>query len=516
MKKLPLGIQSIEVLLNDDYLYIDKTKYYKKLISEGKYFFLSRPRRFGKSLLISTLKEIFKGNKELFKELWIYDNYSFEKYPIIHIDFNEIQYNRGIENFEKELKNVLIEHANKYKVSLKNASAKAMFRELIQNLSEINPVVILIDEYDKPIIEHVNDLGKANKNKEFIASFYEMIKAKDEFLKFVLLTGVTKVSKTSVFSKLNNLTDITRNTKYATMLGITEEELYNNFKKHIEKASEELNLSIKELKMRLKKWYNGYSWDEINKVYNPYSILSFFNEYKFNNYWFKSGTPTFLVKTMKNNNYDLANLEDIEVDENTFEAFEIDQLNIHALLYQTGYLTITESYEVIEGYKFYKMKIPNFEVRKSLMNSFFVSFIDSKKISSKPPYLMMIKALLKEDIDSFVKYLRSSFAQIPYTIYPKKEDYYHSIFYLLMNLIGADIQVEVLTDKGRIDGVIELKDKIYIIEFKTGNPKEGIDQIRSRKYYEKYETDNKKILLLAVGGFKEKNIEYIIEKLDIR
>jgi len=298
------------------------------------------------------------------------------------------------------------------------------------------------------------------------------------------------------------------------MLGITEEELYESFEEHIEKASTQLNISIDESKKRLKKWYNGYSWDEKNKVYNPYSILSFFNEYKFNNYWFKSGTPTFLIKTIKENNYDLANLEAIEVDEDAFEAFEIEELNIHSLLYQTGYLTITESFEIIQGYKFYKMKIPNFEVRKSLMNSFFVGFSDRKKMGSKPPYLMMIKALIKEDIDDFVKHLQSSFAQIPYTIYPKKEDYYHSIFYLMMNLIGADIQGEILTDKGRIDGVIELDDKIYVIEFKTGNVNEGMKQIKARKYYEKYATLDKRVLILSVGGFNDKNIEYMLEEVN--
>jgi hypothetical protein len=513
MKRLPLGITSIQVLLTNNYLYIDKTKYYKKLIDEGKYFFISRPRRFGKSLLISTLKEIFNGNKELFKDQYIYKKHTFETHPIIHIDFNEIQYNRNVQEFESELKNVLLGHSKKYDVELKEASAKAMFRELIQNLSKINSVVILIDEYDKPIIEHIDDPIKANKNKEFIASFYETIKAKDDDLRFVLLTDVTKVSKTSIFSKLNNLTDITRNSKYSKMLGITEEELYKSFEDHMRKASIELDISIDELKNRLRKWYNGYSWDEENKVYNPYSILSFFNEYKFNNYWFKSGTPTFLIKVIKENNYDLANLEAIEVDENTFEAFEIEELNIHSLLYQTGYLTIVESFEIIQGYKFYKMRIPNFEVRKSLMNSFFVGLSDTKQISSKPPYLMMIKALIREDIDDFVKYLQSSFAQIPYTIYPKKEDYYHSIFYLMMNLIGADIQGEVLTDKGRIDGVIELEDKIYVVEFKTGNVSEGMKQIKSRKYYEKYITSSKRVLALSVGGFNDKNVRYLLEEI---
>lgn len=514
MKKLPLGIKSIEVMLSNDYLYVDKTEYYKRLIDEGKYFFVSRPRRFGKSLLISTLKEIFSGNKELFKGQYIYGNYLFEKHPIIHIDFNEVQYNRNIKEFEEELKNVLRDHAKKYSVDLKEASAKAMFRELIQKLRRINSVVILIDEYDKPIIEHIDHPVKANENKDFIASFYEMIKAKDKELRFVLLTGVTKVSKTSIFSKLNNLTDITRNSKYSKMLGITEEELYAYFKDHIEQASEEMNISIVTLKNRLRKWYNGYSWDQNNKVYNPYSILSFFNENKFNNYWFKSGTPTFLIKSIKEKSYDLANLESVEVDENTFEAFEIDGVNIHSLLYQTGYLTIAESYEIMQGYQFYKMKIPNFEVRKSLMNAFFDEFADTSQLSSRPPYLMMIKALIREDIDDFVKYLQSSFAKIPYTIYPQKEDYYHSIFYLMMNLIGAKIQGEVLTDKGRIDGVIELEDKVYVIEFKTGKVSEGMKQIKSKKYYEKYMISNKRILLLSIGGFKDKKIEYLLEEIE--
>ncbi len=513
LKRLPLGVKSIEELLNNDYLYLDKTMYYEKLINEGKYFFLSRPRRFGKTLFISTLKEIFKGNKELFKDQWIYTNYEFEKHPIIHLDFNEINHKQDINKFEESLNNRLKSIAKIYDVNLRANSSKDIFVELIEKLGEINKVVILIDEYDKPIMDYIGDLKKANENKEFIASFYETIKAKGEYLRFVLLTGVTKVSKTSVFSKLNNLTDISRNTRYSAMLGITEEELYTVFEKYMYKAIEEMNLPMDELKEKLKKWYNGYSWDTKNKVYNPYSILSFFNEYKFDNYWFQTGTPTFLLDIMKKTEYILPSIEEITVGSYIFSEFDLEYMDITSLLFQTGYLTIKDIKIKRNMESFYTLGIPNYEVRSALFDRILQMYTDESVSKVKPPYSRMIDYLEEKKLEKFINELQTSFAQIPYTIYPKKEDYYHSIFFLMMNLIGAKIETEVLTDKGRIDGVLEFDDFIYIIEFKIGNAKEGIDQIKQRKYYQKYQMANKQLILLSVGGFKEKNIEYIVEEM---
>lgn len=511
MKKLPLGIKSITKLLEEDYLYIDKTMYYKELINEGKYYFLSRPRRFGKTLFISTLKEIFKGNKELFKDQNIYSQYAFRKHPVIHIDFNLIDHKSTIEAFEEEIKITLLEHAKEYHVDLKKGSLKRMLINLVKELNKINEVVILIDEYDKPIVDAINDLERANQNKSLLSSFYETIKGLGEYLGFVLLTGVTKVSKTSVFSKLNNLTDLTIDSKYAGMLGIKEDELYDIFDDYFQNASKIMGLSIEDLKKNLKSWYNGYSWNGKVKVYNPYSILSFFKFNRFDNYWFKTGTPTFLIEMMQRNQYNLPDLENLTIGSTIFDEFDLEFMDTTSLLLQTGYLTIKDVSIKKDMESYYTLSIPNYEVRRSLFDRILQLYTGESISKVKPTYLKMISALEESNVEAFVKHLSSSFAEIPYTIYPKKEDYYHSIFYLMMNLIGAEIQVEVLTDKGRIDGVLIFEEHIFIIEFKVGSAKEGIKQIKSRKYYEKYLKLNKKIILLSIGGFNDKTIEYIQE-----
>ncbi|MGM0379732.1 MAG: AAA family ATPase [Bacillota bacterium] len=512
LKRLPLGIVSIKELLNEDYLYIDKTMYYKRLIDEGKYFFLSRPRRFGKTLLISTLKEIFKGNKEIFKDQWIYNNYEFEKHPVIHIDFNEINYKEGILKFKKSLINKLVIIGKSYNIEIENDSPKDIFVELIEKLEKINKVVILIDEYDKPMIEYINDFQKAEKNKEFISNFYEVIKAKGDYLNFVLLTGVTKVSKTSIFSKLNNLTDISLSNRYSEMLGITEKELYNYFDKHLINTANKLDITVDQLKLKLKKWYNGYSWYKNTKVYNPYSILNFFVENKFKNYWFETGTPTFLIDMIKKNNYNLSNLEEVEVEEYIFNSYDLKYADITALLFQTGYLTIKENYQFM-NMDMYKLVTPNYEVKNSLMNYILKAYTDGNDTKEKVKYINMLKSLINKNIEKFIDLLKSAFASIPYNIYPTKEKYYHSIFVLIMNLLGADVKAEVLTDKGRIDGILEFEDIIYIIEFKTGDAKSGLKQIKEKKYYEKYIDLNKEIFLLSIGGFLDKDIEYVFEKI---
>ena len=378
-KKLPIGIQTIEKIIDENYLYIDKTKYFYKLITEGGYYFISRPRRFGKSLTLSTLKAIFKGKKELFKDKWIYDKIEFDKYPVIHIDFNKINHGKNMKTFENSLKEMLLTHAKEYKVSIKDSTPKDMFVELVTNLSEINKVVLLVDEYDKPIIDYITNEEKANENKDFISSFYEAIKGLDEYLKFVILTGVTKAP---IFSKLNNLRDISMSREYAGMFGITEEELYSYFDEYLIDTAKFLKMTEEELKINLKKWYNGYSWDASVKVYNPFSILSFFKEMKFSNYWFETGTPSFLIDQMKKKNYELSNIKKIEVENYIFRSYDIGRIDIISLLFQTGYLTITKSEVIRDNRTIYTLSFPNLEVEKSLVNH----ILDGTAEETKPKY----------------------------------------------------------------------------------------------------------------------------------
>ncbi|TYT74033.1 ATP-binding protein [Desulfobotulus mexicanus] len=510
MKKLPIGIQNFREIIENGYVYVDKTKDYHNLI-QNKYCFLSRPRRFGKSLMLSTLKEIFKGEKKLFKGLWIENKIDWNIHPVIHLDFNLITHHLDIETFERTLLHALKSSALEYNISIDEEDPKNFFQQLVTALSKKAKVVLLVDEYDKAVIDYIDAPDKAGTNKDYIASFYEAIKGLDACFRFVMLTGVTKFSKVSVFSKLNNLRDITFTDTYSTMLGIREEELYANFEPHLKQSADALDIKDDELKSKIRTWYNGYSWNGRDKLYNPFSILSFFAESSFNNYWFETGTPTFLIELIRKNHFLLPDLEGIEVENYSFGSYGHDNLEPVPLLFQTGYLTIKEKKKGFSDEMLYRLGLPNREVKRSLLNNI-LGYYTGKGVShAKPPYLKMLQSLASEDFESFIHFLTAAFASLPYNLYPAKEDYYHSIFYLILVMLGAEIDAEILTDKGRMDAAIHFSDKIYIVEFKTGDVKKGMQQIRNRRYWEKFGLRNKKILLLAVGGFDEKKIEYLIE-----
>ncbi|MBC7474637.1 MAG: AAA family ATPase, partial [Candidatus Sericytochromatia bacterium] len=278
LKNLPSGIQTFKKIIDQNKLYVDKTEeIYKLLENEDSFFFLSRPRRFGKSLLITTLQEIFFGNKELFKGLWIYDKIEWKKYPVLRIDFNGMVYSQGTKAFIESLDSKIQDLANDYKIVLENKDFKKAFKELIKKLSEKEKVVILIDEYDKPIIEYIEDIEKAKEMRGILKDFYITLKEADEYIHFAFLTGVSKFSKVSVFSALNNLTDISLNEKFSKIVGIDEQQLYSYFGERIRLLAIKKNKTVDEIKLALRKWYNGYSWDGKNFIYNPYSLLAVFN-----------------------------------------------------------------------------------------------------------------------------------------------------------------------------------------------------------------------------------------------
>ncbi|MFN4152109.1 MAG: AAA family ATPase, partial [Candidatus Sericytochromatia bacterium] len=361
-------------------LYVDKTKDIYNLLSSGEtYYFLSRPRRFGKSLLISTLEEIFLGNKELFKDLYIYEKIEWKKYPIIRIDFTGLVYVEGIEGFKSSLLNELKNIGLRYKINLKeDKDYKLAFRELLEELSKINKVVILIDEYDKPIVEYIDDSEIRDNMRSIIKDFYIVLKESDKYIQFAFLTGVSKFSKISVFSGLNNLTDLTMDKNYSTMLGYTQDELEYYFEDRIKLLAEELEISFEEAKQELKKWYNGYSWDGKNFVYNPFSILNVLKDKMLNNYWFKSGTPTLLIKLIKEKEIDIEALENFEASDALLDSFEIDDIEVESLLFQTGYLTIKEIKNPKSPYRKYILNYPNTEVKESLLNNILRGISSSK------------------------------------------------------------------------------------------------------------------------------------------
>lgn len=366
MKGLPIGIQTFSKLIEGGFIYVDKTEYIHSLFANGgQYYFLSRPRRFGKSLLVSTLKEIFSGNKELFKGLWIYDKIAWKKHPIIHIDFLGLKYSSKKELAET-LDYLVEENAGAHRLKLQEKSYDKKFKELIIRLSQKNRVVVLIDEYDKPIIDFVDNEKLALENRDILRSFYSTIKGADEYLQFAFFTGVSKFSRVSVFSGLNNLNDITMDERYATMLGYTQGELESYFQGRIEQMAAGWGISQGELLAKIREWYNGYSWQGKDFVYNPFSILQFFDKKSFDNYWFSSGTPTFLVKKIKEFDIDTERFEKYETNQFLFDSYDIDRMNVFSLLFQTGYLTVKAIKETSSGSRIYELSYPNREVKESL------------------------------------------------------------------------------------------------------------------------------------------------------
>jgi hypothetical protein len=506
MKKLPVGKSDFKDIIENNFVYIDKTKYIYDLVNGSGQYFLSRPRRFGKSMLVSTLENIFKGRKEFFKDLYIYDKIEWKVYPIIKISFLNISY-KTPEMLEESLTIFLSKVAKDYDIVLENSNYKEAFTELIEKLSKIEQVIILIDEYDKPLIDYIENTAQASKNREILKTFYSTIKGCEEYLKFVFITGVSKFSQTSLFSDLNNLNDITIDDNYNGICGYKKKDIENNFQDYIEELAIEYNKSLNEIFEDIKIWYNGYSWDGNEFLYNPFSVLNLFSKKTFSNYWFKSGSPTFLLKLIKTKKYNLTKVEKIEVADDTFDKYNIENISIIALLFQTGYLTIKKRVKSTQG-TIYTLDYPNFEVKKSLLEHL-ISEYSGESNGAKSIFINQLRQnLINKEFDEFIEILKSLFAGLVYETQVNKEDFYSSIMYMILSLCGIYGDFEPMTNKGRLDCVIELKKIIYIIEFKVNASADiALRQIYEKKYYEKYLNRNKEIYLVGLAFNKEeKNI----------
>jgi len=517
MQQLPIGIQTFREIIENNLLYVDKTKEINELIHSGKYYFISRPRRFGKSLLISTLAEVFRGNKDLFKGLYIYDKIEWEEYPVIHLSMSGLKGTNDINSINESMILMLRNSARENNVEIEEFSNVAlMFGELINKLSKKNKVVVLIDEYDKPILDNINNIEISKRNRDFLRDFYSVLKDNDQYIKFCLLTGVSKFSKVSVFSGLNNLKDITLNERFSTICGLTQEEVDKYFEDRMGWITEKLKLTKEELREKIKEWYNGYSWDGEKRVYNPFSILNFYEDGQFNNYWFSTGTPTFLIERAKIDKVNIEEIENKRVGIEIFESFDITNIDFISLLFQTGYLTIT-SLDVSRG--ICVLNYPNKEVRKSFLIHIASRYLNTEVTNVRPLYNDMLDMLRNGKIEEMIKIIKSMISKIPYQLHIPSEAYYHSMFYIIFDLMGIEMDMEVSTIKGRIDGVIEFKDKIYIIEFKyLSENKEvesvlnsAIKQIKTKEYYIPYINRNKPIKYLAIGVNREV-VEYKIEE----
>lgn len=499
-KKLPVGVQSFGKMIRQGYIYVDKTQYIYNMLSSGsQYYFLSRPRRFGKSLLISTLKELFNGNRELFEGLWIHDKVEWTTYPVIHIDFSNLNYETP-DQLKNSLSRMLDRCAEEYKVSIdRDSDYKLKFAELIRNLSAINPVVILVDEYDKPIIDMVDRRDVALMNRDILRNFYSTIKGSDEYLRFAFLTGVSKFSRVSVFSGLNNLRDITLSKEFSTLLGYSEEEIHHYFQDRIEVASEHLNAEPEALMKTIAGWYDGYSWDGDRFVYNPFSMLNFFQEFRFDNYWFSSGTPSMLVKLIADNNIPIPTLEDMVANSTVLDSFDIENMEVASLLFQTGYLTIKKTSGPPDN-RIFHLSFPNREVKESFHQHLLKDFTH-QQLSQSLRILTQLKRTLNEDnLEEFFGTITSLFSSIPYNIFiARKEAYYHTVIYLALTLLEAEIHAEVQTNNGRLDAVIHTDTSIYIMEFKIDSPTQALSQIKEKQYHQKYLPTSKEIKLVGVG-----------------
>jgi hypothetical protein len=517
MKNLTTSVYTFEDLLKGNYLYVDKTETLWKMLEPAKgIYFLSRPRRFGKSLTLSTLKAVFQNKKHLFKGLALENKtHDWKEYPIIHLDLGESPASSA-EELDSALQASLDNTAREYKIKLTAPTASSRFSELIRMLKDQGKVVILIDEYDKPILDNIT--GKNVQSiREVMESFYSVIKATEPYQRFVLLTGVSKFARVSVFSKLNNLTDITMDARFATMLGYTQEELEENFAEHIAHVCQEQKMDKAELLAKLKLWYDGYRFEEdADTVYNPVSIGKFFESGgKFKNFWFETGTPSFLLKLAKKQQFDFEKELSQPVSELAFASYEIDKLQTLPLLFQTGYLTI-KSFVQDEDDTFYYLNFPNREVEAAFESYLLDEYSGVNKERVEVYASDMVKMLRNGEIDVFMDKLKLFFTNIPNDIHIGQEKYYQTIFFIVFRLIGLRIEAECSTNIGYIDAVAQTDKYIYIFEFKLNkSPEAALKQIHDKRYFQKFINSDKEVILIGANfSTKTRNIEsWKIEKL---
>ncbi len=504
-KNLPLGLQDFRGVIEGGYMYVDKTAYLYSFARGGKYFFLARPRRFGKSLTISTLYELYRGSRELFEGTWIADHWDWSKvHPVIRLSLKDVNFEqRGL---EEPLAERLREAGQWQGVELKSVSARDLLRELIIALSSRAKVVVLVDEYDAPILHYLGrEIETAYYNRELLKGFYSVLKEMDSQLELVFLTGVSKFSKTGIFSGLNNLVDLTMHPDYACMLGYTQEELEANFEEEIAAATHKMSLSREELLSQLREWYNGYRFHHKGgKVYNPVSVNNFFDRYEFENFWFATGTPTFLINLLKQQG--VYNLHAVGQSILDFDSFDLEDIRLYGLLYQTGYLTIQSRDEFGQ----YNLDYPNREVKNSMLAYLFEAFGGVSKGTGVSMAIRLERAFLQDDLEQVFRILQEIFAHIPYFLHEKyPEKFFHAAIHLLFSYMGIRARSEVCTADGRADSLVETDSRVYILEYKLDkSPQEALAQIRRKRYHRAAWESGKQVVGIGVQfSSQTKNIE---------
>ncbi len=500
MKKLPIGIQTFRDIITEGFVYVDKTGIAYDIITKGRYYFLSRPRRFGKSLFLDTLKDIFEGKKELFKGLYIYDKWDWDdKYPVLRVSLGS-GVEKDINQLYPRLRWILKKAERDLEIDCESNNPVECFQELILSAyAKYNQkVVILIDEYDKPILDNITDSDVARQMRDAMKNFYAVIKDNDAYIRFVFITGVSKFSKMNLFSGLNNIEDITLNANYGNICGYTHNDLLTVFKEHLKGADMEM----------VKLWYNGYNYFG-EKVYNPFDILLFIsNNHEYSNYWWETGNPSFLIEMLKTGEYFIPNIENFVATKEILNTFDVDNIALVALLWQTGYLTIKEQIKDDFGVN-YHLGIPNKEIQLSL-NSLFITYLTEQKEEKFSQQRRLLNMLKDGELEGFKEALFSLFASIPYNNFtnnklPEFEGYYASVIYAYLASLPVNLIPEDVSNFGRIDLTLQYRDKVFIIEFKLCEKATGaaLKQIKEKRYYEKYSNfDN--IYLIGIEFSKEK------------
>ncbi len=501
MTKYPIGIQTFSKIIEDRYAYIDKTALIHQLISNGVYYFLSRPRRFGKSLLISTLEAFFLGKKELFKGLAIEQlETEWKQYPVFHLDLNT-----GLYNAPPALDERLSHHLKGWEdlygiVPTDSQSLATRFEVAIKRAYEQTglKVVILVDEYDKPLLQSLGNKELQDTYRAMLKSFYGVAKSMDAYIQFAFFTGVTKFSKVSVFSDLNNLKDITMDARYATICGITENELHSVFDVEVGQMAQNLGISKEACYEQLKQEYDGYHFRHNSVgVYNPFSLLSAIDSQEFDDYWFETGTPTFLVETLKRNNYELENLTREEVSSDLLGSLDSIDQNPLPLLYQSGYLTLKD---YNPDFGTYTLGFPNGEVERGFTRFLFRYYAPIRIYESDAFIKNFTIEVRNGQPEKFMPRLEAMFAGQDYQVIGNTEIYFHNVTSLVFKMLGFYVDVERHTTDGRMDMLVQTKDFVFIFEFKIDkSADEALSQIEEKQYAKPFEHDQRRLYKIGIN-----------------
>ena len=508
-KLYPIGIQNFESLREDGYIYVDKTELIYQLVKTGRYYFLSRPRRFGKSLLISTLEAYFLGKKELFKDLAIEKlEKDWLEYPVLHLDLNAEKFDSP-ERLDALLSNQLTQWEELYGHGPDETTLSLRFKGVIRSAAKQTGqrVVILIDEYDKPMLQALENDELQEKFRDTLMAFYGVMKSMDGDIKFAFLTGVTKFGKVSAFSDLNNLMDISMDDRNANICGITEPEIHAYFKDDLHELARVQNMDYDQVCIALREFYDGYHFTENSKgIYNPFSLLNTFKYLQFGSYWFETGTPTYLVKLLKHSHYNLYNMAHTETDADVLNSIDSTSVNPIPVIYQSGYFTI-KGYD--REFGIYRLGFPNREVEEGFMKYLLPFYANTDKVDSSFHIQKFVREIRSGDYDSFFRRLQSLFADTPYELVRDLELHYQNVLFIVFKLIGFYVKAEYHTSEGRIDLVLQTDRFIYLMEFKlNGTADDALRQINEKGYALPFAADPRQLFKIGVNfSAKTRNIE---------